>query len=131
MKQASKALIYDQKEYLMQLRDNDPLIPYSNHWSFFGGGINNEETPWEALKRELKEELNWQPNNGQFLYEWIDRKTNSCNHIFAVPFVGDRHDLILLEGQALHWFTLKEIQENEFMVPSIENHIVNFNLMKK
>ena len=59
MKQVAKAIIHQEEEFLLQLRDNRPDIAYSNSWSFFGGQIEPGETPWQALQRELEEELEW------------------------------------------------------------------------
>ena len=39
MKQAAKAIIYENDQYLLQLRDDKASIPYPNCWSFFGGEI--------------------------------------------------------------------------------------------
>ena len=57
--QVAKAIIYQQGFFLLQLRDSNPKISYPNVWSFFGGGIDTGETPWQVLQRELKEELEW------------------------------------------------------------------------
>ena len=126
MKKASKALIYKNKEYLLQLRDDKPNIPYPNCWSFFGGGIDNNETPWKALQRELQEELNWIPKKGQFLNKIFDTKSNCFNYLFAVPFEDDKKVLILGEGKAKEWFTLEEIKNNNNLSPNIMNHMISF-----
>lgn len=43
--------------YLLQRRDPLPGIFYPDHWGCFGGAIDPGETPEEALRRELREEL--------------------------------------------------------------------------
>lgn len=44
--------------YLLQHRDSSRAIFYPDHWGFFGGGLEHEESPLTALQRELLEELN-------------------------------------------------------------------------
>ena len=48
-------------EVLLQLRDNKSEIPYPNCWGTFGGQIEDGEEPEEALLREIREELEYQP----------------------------------------------------------------------
>ena len=43
--------------YLLQLRDDIPRIFYPGHWGCFGGAVGPEESGFEALQRELAEEL--------------------------------------------------------------------------
>lgn len=49
-------IVKNNKEYLLQLRDNNPAIPFPNTWGLFGGKIESHETPEEAVFREFKEE---------------------------------------------------------------------------
>ena len=41
----------------MVLRDNIPTIAYPNTWNTPGVGIENGESPREAIVRELQEEI--------------------------------------------------------------------------
>ena len=50
-------LIVEDGGYVMQLRDDFPHIWYPDHWGLFGGGIDQGETPEQALVREIDEEL--------------------------------------------------------------------------
>lgn len=43
--------------YLMQLRDDRPDVSMRGYWGLFGGRIENDEKPRDALMRELREEL--------------------------------------------------------------------------
>tara|TARA_A100001015_G_scaffold318641_1_gene439118 strand:+ start:2093 stop:2488 length:396 start_codon:yes stop_codon:yes gene_type:complete len=112
MKKVAKAIIHQDGKFLLQLRENRPDIPYPNCWSFFGGELEEKETPWEALQRELCEELEWYPEFGNFLWVLNDHNNSSVIHLFSVPFTGDPENLALHEGQAFNWFKTLEIKNN-------------------
>ena len=42
---------------IIYLRDDKPEIPFPNHWDFFGGHLEADETPEQALVREVREEI--------------------------------------------------------------------------
>jgi 8-oxo-dGTP pyrophosphatase MutT (NUDIX family) len=50
-------LVLGDGRYVMQLRDFKPQIFYPGHWGLFGGAVDPDESPMEALRRELYEEL--------------------------------------------------------------------------
>jgi 8-oxo-dGTP pyrophosphatase MutT (NUDIX family) len=50
-------LAHEDGRYIMQLRDGKPEIFYPGHWGCFGGAVDAGETPLEALRRELREEI--------------------------------------------------------------------------
>ena len=53
---ASKAIIFSNNKYLLQLRDNKKNILYPNHWALFGGRFKKNESAEECLIREIREE---------------------------------------------------------------------------
>ena len=120
----AKAIIYQDASFLLQLRDDVPEIMYPNQWSFFGGGIEQDETPWQALQRELEEELEWMPEHGSFLYDCVNPDVPCRDHFFAVPFTGNRQHLVLHEGQALGWFTFAELKHVDFRGFQVEQHLI-------
>jgi 8-oxo-dGTP pyrophosphatase MutT (NUDIX family) len=52
--------------YLMQLRDSRPDIWYPGRWNLFGGAVDPGETPIDALRRELQEELELEFDTAEF-----------------------------------------------------------------
>jgi 8-oxo-dGTP pyrophosphatase MutT (NUDIX family) len=56
-------LILEDGRYIMQLRDALPDIFYPNHWGCFGGAVDAGEKPLDALRRELREELEYEPRS--------------------------------------------------------------------
>ena len=109
MREVAKAVIYKENFFLFQLRDNDDSISYPNKWSLFGGEVDKDENFEEALKRELLEELHWCPNKFFYLAKDTDKTTN-CNINYYIVYCGaPENRLVLSEGQAMGWFTIKEI----------------------
>ena len=53
-------LVREDGRYVMQLRDAKPNIFYPDHWGCFGGAVDAGEGPDEALRRELREELEYE-----------------------------------------------------------------------
>lgn len=52
-------LLHEDGRYIMQLRDAKPDIFYPEHWGCFGGAIDLGENGQAALRRELREELEY------------------------------------------------------------------------
>jgi 8-oxo-dGTP pyrophosphatase MutT (NUDIX family) len=54
-------LVLDDGRYVMQLRDTLPGIFFPGHWGCFGGALEEGEQPIDALRRELREEIEFEP----------------------------------------------------------------------
>ncbi len=82
---------------------------YPDYWSFWGGGIEGNETPEQTLIREIQEELNWKPDPFQFLGIYYDSMSNE-KFIFFTKVNNDFEKLIKAhEGQGGKFFTIEEI----------------------
>ncbi|MGZ8454255.1 MAG: NUDIX domain-containing protein, partial [Candidatus Binatia bacterium] len=58
MIEIAQVLLFDRDgKLLIYLRDDNPTIPFPNHWDLFGGHVEVGETPERALCRELQEEI--------------------------------------------------------------------------
>jgi 8-oxo-dGTP pyrophosphatase MutT (NUDIX family) len=61
-------LVDPQGRYVVQRRDDLPTIFFPGHWGCFGGAVEAGEAPPDALRRELREELELALDAGQFAY---------------------------------------------------------------
>jgi len=67
MKDGIKTVIICDHKVLLILRDDKPECSYPLHWQIVGGGIEEGESPEEALTREVKEETSYEISNFLFL----------------------------------------------------------------
>jgi 8-oxo-dGTP diphosphatase len=101
------AMLRRQGRWLMQLRDDVPGIVAPGCWGLFGGHLDPGETPEQALRRELLEEISWQPQELRYAMEHrIPRRTA---HIFMAELTVPLERLVLLEGQDMALVTSEEL----------------------
>lgn len=105
----AKAIIAYKGKMLLLLRDNKPTISCPNMWSALGGGIEEGESPEEAIRRELKEEMCVEPAN----IEPCDTSVyddGSVVYRFFATLTPEEYEKVALgdEGQRLGWFTYEE-----------------------
>lgn len=72
-------------------------------WEFPGGKLETGETPFEAVKREVAEELNWSVTPLQILYTL---KKNSIILYFILCDAENDSTLRACENQQYRWFPL-------------------------
>ena len=85
-----------------------------NKWEFPGGKVENDESPTEALTRELKEELGIEVKSASHLidirHEYIDKTVHL--KVFEVrDWQGDAEGR---EGQPLRWVERSALNQYEF-----------------
>ena len=93
------AMLQRDGRWLIQLRDEIPTIVAPGCWGLFGGHLEAGETPEQALRRELLEEISWQPPDLELvMVHPIHRRTA---HVFRGELSVPLEQLQLLEGQDL------------------------------
>ena len=108
-----------QKEVLLYLRDDKPNIPFPAHWDYFGGMVDEGETPEEALIRELKEELNLDFTPDDFtLWKEIECLEGDAfpniKYVYTGTIDVPIEEITLLEGQYPQYFSREELKDLKF-----------------
>ncbi len=115
LKDASCAIILtSDKGFLLQLRDNKKGIFFPGHWGFFGGAIERNETPKQAIIREIKEEINLDIDKLDYLFNinfnFSDSEDRTIKrHYFEIQLAkGDLNTIKLAEGESYKVFTKRD-----------------------
>ena len=105
--EVSLAMLHRDGRWLMQLRDEIPTIVAPGCWGLFGGPLDPGETPEQALRRELLEEISWQPPALELvMVHHIHRRTA---HLFRSELSVPLEQLKLLEGEDLGLVSPEEL----------------------
>jgi len=105
-------LIDKKKKLILQHRDKYAVHP--NIWGFFGGGIEKNETPEEAVRREAKEELQIELEDLKLFKKYEYKKSSEFREYFV--FIASlKHSVKDLkkqqkEGDDLGLFSFKDLK---------------------
>lgn len=112
-------LILKNKEgkFLLQHRA-EHLERWPGKWGFFGGGIDEGETPEEGFKREIWEELGYKVNNPCLLHriEYSGVDYFGERFLFTCELDESQEFSLCSESQALGWFDIEEIKNQEKLI---------------
>lgn len=113
-------IIYKEGKILLQKRADN------GSWAIHGGGIEPGEKYLEALKREIKEELNIEPINpillgiysGQELFNVYPNgdEVYALNHVFICEEFKGKIDFCDGEVKELRWFDIENLPDNIFEI---------------
>jgi MoaA/NifB/PqqE/SkfB family radical SAM enzyme/8-oxo-dGTP pyrophosphatase MutT (NUDIX family) len=96
---------------LLHHRDKNTNIKYPGTWVLFGGGNEPGETPEQTIRRELKEELDYNiPEISfykKFYYEDVDEV--HLQYVYFAKLDLDLNKVKLYEGDGLGYFSQEEI----------------------
>ena len=109
------ALCNSQGKILLQ--DRRSISKFGEEWGFFGGGVEQGETPEQAVRREAIEELEFKPKELIFLGKFsssISQEDSVTVHLFFAPFPGFS-SLNQHEGDGMKLFHIDEARHLKTM----------------
>ena len=129
--QGVKVALINNGKVLTVLRDNIPNIPYPNMWDLAGGGRENEESPYETMRREVLEELNIDIPESNVVwvkhYESVTKPGKKS--VFMVANISD-HQIESIkfgeEGQGYKMISFQEFLDNKDVIEQLKHRFLDY-----
>ena len=118
---AVAVIVNKHKQVLISLRPDDKHL--GGHWEFPGGKFEKNETPLQALCRELYEELNIKVNSARPLIEILHHYQEKTVYLHVWKVDAFQGVEVGSEGQEIRWVNINQLEEYEF--PAADKPILN------
>ena len=112
MKGAGIIFLNSNNEVLLLLRDDTVDIQFPNMWDIPGGKVEDNETPIEAIRREMMEEMSIKDLGEIQLFKIITSE-NITDYIFWKRLDLNTSEIDLQEGQRVEYFNLERIRKTK------------------
>mgnify|MGYP001046047348 FL=1 len=104
-------LAKDGRILIAKRRANDRL---ADKWEFAGGKIEENETPEECLKRELKEEFNIEVTVGQYIGSSTYQYEHGLIELLAYRTFWEDGNISLKDHDDFRWVSVDQLSEYDF-----------------
>jgi 8-oxo-dGTP diphosphatase len=111
-RRVSVIIFFDSKKRIL-LQDRTGINKSINlDWGYFGGGIEGNETPEQAVVRETKEELDFDLKDFKYIgeYSGIVNEKKYILYAFISPLEGKLSKFNQKEGIGMRLFSLEEAE---------------------
>lgn len=111
--------------YLLMKRDDNPVIPEPGMWAFFGGRMEEGETPHDTVVREVLEETELDASTAVLLgtMKVTDDPLHARFNIFHFDATEQMHKFKLHEGAAFGLFSEDEVEHVLYMAQRTRDFI--------
>jgi 8-oxo-dGTP diphosphatase len=112
------AIIFYTRDNKILLQDRRGISKLGEDWGFFGGKIEDGETPERAVVREIKEELDYDLGRSAEFFMTIqltvDRQSIKINW-FTCPLDDKMRHFTVLEGPGMRLFSIEGTKNLKLM----------------
>lgn len=129
--QGVKVALINNGKILIILRDNIPNIPYPNMWDLAGGGRENEESPYQTMRREVMEELSLDVPESNVVwlkyYESIT-KPGKMSAFMVANISDDQVESIKFgeEGQGYNMVSFREFLDDKNIIEQLKIRFLDY-----
>jgi len=112
-KKVALIIFYDNKKRIL-IQDRKGISKFGEEWGYFGGQIEEGETPEEAVVRETKEELSFDIKDHKFIGIFKNKINDNLfveRYVFISPLKDKLSKFRQIEGRGMKLFSIDEAKK--------------------